>query len=103
MNKIFLVSVLSVAVAVLPGISSYAGGAHVANDWTGAYVPAQLQRNNVTSANHVASSWADAYVPQQLHHQCNYQGGYVATNWADAYVVQKIRNSNSSNLLNTGT
>ena len=103
MNKAFLVSFLSIAVAVIPGIDSYAGSTHVASDWKGAYVPASVQNDNLKTASHVASSWGEAYAPQKLQDQCSYKGGYVATTYADAYVVQKMNNLDGNDLMNTGS
>lgn len=96
MKKLVLVSLLGLAFALMSGMPSRAGDVHVAQDWTGAYVPAQLQNDNVNPGSFVASTWAGAYVPQKLQNECNYQGGYVATSWADAYVVQQLTNSDES-------
>jgi hypothetical protein len=96
MKKLVLVSLLGLTFTVMSGIQSRAEGAHVAQDWTGAYVPAQLQNNNVHTGSFVASTWAGAYVPQKLQNQCDSKGGYVATSWADAYVVQQLRDTGES-------
>jgi len=96
MKKLVLVSLLGLAFTVMSGIQSRAGDVHVAEDWTGAYVPAQLQNNNVHTGSFVASTWAGAYVPQKLRNECRSKGGYVATSWADAYVVQQPRNTGES-------
>ena len=96
MKKLVLVSLLGLAFTIMSGVQSHAGDAYVAQDWTGAYVPAQLQNNNVHTGSFVASTWAGAYVPQKLQNECNYSGGYVATSWADAYVVQRLRNLSES-------
>lgn len=93
MKKLLLVSLLGLAFTLMSGIQTRAGDVHVAQDWTGAYVPAQLQNNNVNPGTFVASTPAGAYMPQKLHHECNYKGGYVATSWADTYVVQQLRNT----------
>lgn len=93
MKMLVLVSLLGLAFTIMSGIQSRAGDVHVAQDWTGAYVPAQLQNNNVHTGSFVASTWAGAYVPQKLQNDSNYKGGYVATSWADAYVVQELRNT----------
>lgn len=98
MKKLALVSLLGLAFTLMSGIQSHAGDVHVAQDWTGAYVPAQLQNDEVNpgSGSFVASTWAGAYVPQKLQNECNYKGGYIATSWADAYVVQQLRNPSES-------
>jgi hypothetical protein len=96
MKKLVLVSLLVLAFTVMSGIQSWAGGVHVAQDWTGAYVPAQLQKDNVVQGSFVATTWAGAYVPQKLQNECECKGGYVATSWADAYVVQELRNTGES-------
>jgi hypothetical protein len=96
MKKLVLVSLLGFVFTVMSGVQSRAGDVHVAQDWTGAYVPAQLQNDNVVPGSFVASTWAGAYVPQKLQNECNYNGGYVATSWADAYVVQQLMHPSES-------
>lgn len=103
MKKLVLVIGLGLAFTFYSDTQSHAGGVHVAKDWTGAYVPAKLQSDNVRAGYHVAASWADAYVPQQLQSENDYRGGYVATNWADAYVVQQLRNSDKPASSNKGS
>lgn len=97
MKKLILAVALGLSFAFLFGVQSRAGGAYVAEDWTGAYVPAQLGRDNVVPGSYVAASWADAYVPQRLQGDSSYKGGHVATNWAEAYVVQKPQNTDRCN------
>jgi hypothetical protein len=96
MKKLVLVMASVLAFSIMSGVQSQAGDVHVAQDWTGAYVPAQLQNNNVHTGSFVASTWAGAYVPQKLQNECDSKGGYVATSWADAYVVQQLRNPSES-------
>lgn len=103
MKKLVLVIALGLAFSFLSDIQSRAGDVHIAQDWTGAYVPAQLQNDNVHAGFYVATSWAGAYVPQKLDNECSYKGGYVASNWADAYVVQQLKNSNESTSNNQGS
>ena len=93
MKKLVLVGLLGFTFTIMSGIQSRAGDVHVAQDWTGAYVPAQLQNNNIIPGSFVASTWAGAYVTQKLQNYCNYKGGYIATSWADAYVAQQPRNA----------
>ncbi len=102
MKKLVLVSLVGLAFTIMSGIQSRAGDVHVAQDWTGAYVPAKLQNVEVNpgSGSFVASTWAGAYVPQKLQNDCNCRGGYVATTWADAYVVQMPRNADVSVSIN---
>lgn len=100
MKNLMLVSLLGLAFTLMYSMQSQAGEVHVAQDWTGAYVPAQLQNDNVILGSFVASTWADAYVPQKLHSDSSYKGGYVATSWADAFVVQTPRNAEASISIN---
>ena len=100
MKKLMLVSLLGLAFTLMYGMQSQAGEVHVAQDWTGAYVPAQLTNDKVNPGSFVASTWADAYVPQKLHSDSNYKGGYVATSWADAFVVQTPRKAEASISIN---
>ena len=96
MKNLVLVSLMGLAFTVMSGIQSRAGDVHVAQDWTGAYVPTQLQSDNVKPGSSVASSWAGAYVPQKLQNECDSKGGYVATSLADAYVVQRLKSTSES-------
>ena len=100
MKNLMLVSLLGLAFTLMSGMQSRAGEVHVAQDWTGVYVPAQLQNDNVVPGSFVASTWAGAYVPQKLQSDCNYKGGYVATSWVDAYVVQTPTNADVSVSIN---
>lgn len=65
MKTLLFVIALALSFASVFVMQSTAGGAHVAQDWTGAYVPARLQSDNMIPGSFVATSWAEAYAVQK--------------------------------------